>query len=604
MTADGSVWSTGVNLLGPLGSGDTTSSAVYGPISGPGQTWGVLTPTLTPGTGTYSLPQTVAATTATPGATLRYTTSGADPAATDPAVPAGGLVAVDQSTVLKVRAFRTGLTPSPVAAAAFTLQVATPTIGPGGGTYASPQTVTITSASPGATLHYTLDGSDPTTASPVYTTPLPIASSTVLRVRGVRAGWVESAVANATYAFNFGTLATPTATPPAGTYAATQTVSLAADPGAAIHYTLDGSDPTVASPVYAAPLTIAATSTVKAQAFQSGYTPSGILTALYLIDTTGGLPPGETSPPDPATIAPPLSQVELTPFNDQVSFLYSGATPIQQGLVPSTLQDFRVAVLRGRVMTREGQPLPGARVRVASRTEFGYTISRGDGMFDLVVNGGGPVTLEYTRNGFLPVQRVVDPPWHDYAWAPEVRMVPLDPNVTTADFSVTAPAQVVRGGVQTDASGTRQATLIIPEGGVLASMTLPDGTVLPNLATLNLRATEYTVGPGGPEAMPAPLPPATAYTYAVELSADEALASNATKLTFSPPLPFYVENFLGFPVGFPVPVGTYDRTLAAWLPEDNGIVIGVLAPDAQGRAGVDVDGTARRLMRPRCLRSA
>ncbi len=157
------------------------------------------------------------------------------------------------------------------------------------------------------------------------------------------------------------------------------------------------------------------TTTLKARAFRADYTPSGVLTAPYVIDTTGGLPPGETPPPDPATVAPPLSQVELTPFEDQVSFLYGGPTPIQQGLVPGTLQDFRVAVLRGRVLTRDGQPLPGARVTIASRTEFGYTISRTDGMFDLVVNGGGPVTLEYTRNGFLPVQRVVDPPWHDYA---------------------------------------------------------------------------------------------------------------------------------------------------------------------------------------------
>lgn len=591
ITADGSVWSTGINLLGPLGSGSTDSSTVYGPISGPAQSWGVVAPALSPPAGTYHLPQAVKLTTATPNATIHYTTNGADPTTSDPSVPSGATVAVDQSTLLKARAFRQGLAPSPVSTSNYTLQVATPAIGPGGGAYAAPQTVSLATATPGAVLYYTLDGADPTAASTPYSTPIVIGASTVLKVRGFRAGWVDSVVASATYAFDLGTLTTPSATPGGGAYTAPQTVVLTADAGATIRITLDGSDPTSASSQYTSPLAIGVTTTLKARAFRADYTPSGILTAHYVVDTVGGLPPGETPPPDPATVAPPLSPVELTPFQDQVSFLYAGATPIQQGLVPGMLQDFRVAVLRGRVLTRDGAPLPGARVKVAGRPEYGYTISRTDGMFDLVVNGGGPMTLEYTRNGFLPVQRVADPPWHDYAWAPDVRMVQLDTNVTTADFSVTAPAQVVRGSVQTDASGTRQATLIIPEGGVLASMTLPDGTMLPNLANLALRATEYTVGLGGPQSMPAPLPPATAYTYAVELSADEALATNATKLTFAPPLPFYVENFLNFPVGTPVPVGTYDRTLAAWLPEDNGRVIRVLAADGQGRAGVDIDGT-------------
>ena len=591
LTANGTVWSTGVNLLGPLGSGNTTSTTVYGPISGPGQTWGVNAPVLTPAGGTFNLPQSVALSTLTPGATIRYTTNGVDPTATDPALAPGALLTLDQITTLKARAFRTGLAPSAVTTAVYTFEAATPSIAPGSGTYATPQTVTIGTATPGATLVYTLDGSDPTTASTPYTAPISVAATSVLKVRGFRAGWVDSAIASASYTFNFGTLNTPTATPASGTYQTPQTVVLTADAGASIRYTLDGSDPTEASPPFSGALAIGVTITLKARAFRTDYTPSGILTAPYVIDTTSGIPPGETPPPDPSTVAPPLSQVELTPFQDQVSFLYSGPTPIQQGLVPGTLQDFRAAVLRGKVLTRDGQALPGARIKVAGQPNYGYTVTRLDGMFDLVVNGGGPLTLEYTRNGFLPVQRVIDPPWLDYAWAPDVRMVQLDPNVTTVDFSVTAPAQAVRGGVQTDASGTRQATLIIPAGGVMAAMTLPNGTVLPNLANLSLRATEYTVGPGGLQSMPASLPPTSAYTYAVELSADEAVATNATKLTFNPPLPFYVENFLGLPVGAPVPVGTYDRTLAAWLPEDNGRVVRVLATDGQGRATLDVDGT-------------
>jgi len=55
-------------------------------------------------------------------------------------------------------------------------------------------------------------------------------------------------------------------------------------------------------------------------------------------------------------------------------------------------------------------------------------------------------------------------------------------------------------------------------------MDLPNGTTMP-LSTLSIRATEYTVGDTGPAAMPATCPPTSAYTYAVEYSADEALAA-------------------------------------------------------------------------------
>lgn len=586
VTGDGTVWSTGVNLLGPLGIGTTTSTTVFGPISGPGQVWGASAPVLAPAGGTFTVPQAVTATSATPGATLRYTVNGAEPSTTDPSVTSGGLIVVDQVTVLKVKAFKPGMTPSPVTTGSYTLQVAVPSITPGTGTYATPQTVTLGTLSPGAALFYTLDGTSPSAASTPYTTPFVVGAGATLKAVGVRAGWLDSPIGAASYSFNFGTLATPIATPGAGTYQTSQTVALTADAGAAIFFTVDGTDPTEASTPYAGPITIGATATLKARAFRTDYTASAVLTAAYVIDTTGG---GEPLPPDPSTVAPPISEAEPTNFAAANAFLYSGPQPIQRGVAPGAITPSRFAVVRGRAVGRDGSPVSGVRITVLDHPELGHTLTRTDGMFDLALNGGGPVTLDYTHTGYLPGQRTVVAPWSDYSWAPDVILTPLDSRVTVLPLSPTSDALVAQGSPVTDQDGTRQATLIVPEGGVVADIHLPNGTILPGVSQLSIRATEYTVGPSGRAAMPGGLPTASGFTYAVELSADEALQVNATSVTFDRPLAFYVENFLGFPVGGAVPTGYYDRAKAQWMASANGRVVRIVSV-TNAMADVDVSG--------------
>ena len=297
------------------------------------------------------------------------------------------------------------------------------------------------------------------------------------------------------------------------------------------------------------------------------------------VSNAGGLPP------DPATVATAIDPTVATTIAASTAFLYSGADPIQTGLAAGTISPVRAAVVRGKVLTRDGAPLSGVTVRVLDHEEFGQTLSRADGGYDLAVNGGGPLTLDFAKAGVLGIQRQVDVPWQDFVPVPDVRMVALDTQVTTIDFS--DPVEVARGTPVTDDDGTRQATVLFKQN-TQATLVLPDGTLEPR-ATINVRATEYTVGPNGLAAMPAPLPPASAYTYAVELSADEAIAVGATEVRFSQPVPFYVENFLDFPVGIAVPMAFYDRKRAAWMPSQNGRVVRVVA-EAGGLADLDITG--------------
>lgn len=291
-------------------------------------------------------------------------------------------------------------------------------------------------------------------------------------------------------------------------------------------------------------------------------------------------------PPDPATVAPPLDPAVVTDFGGSVGFLYSGPNPIQTGVVSGTIATERVAVLRGQVLDQAGAPLPGVTVTILDHPELGQTLSREDGMVDMAVNGGGLLTVDFVKDGYLPVQRQVDAPWQDFAPLDDVVMTALDPAVTEI-LLPGASIQVARGSVISDTDGLRQATLFVPPGAE-ATMVLPGG-ITQTLTMLHVRATEYTVGGQGPEAMPAELPANSGYTYAVELSVDEALAAGAVRVAFSQPVIQYLENFLGFPTGMLVPSGYYDRQRGVWAPSENGRVIKILSI-SNGEAILDTDG--------------
>jgi hypothetical protein len=211
-------------------------------------------------------------------------------------------------------------------------------------------------------------------------------------------------------------------------------------------------------------------------------------------------------------------------------------------------------------------------------------------MFDLVVNGGGVLTVRYEKAGFLPVDRQVTVPWESYAVLPQAVMIAHDPTVTTVDLTSATPIQVVQGGAVTDSSGTRRATLFVRQG-TAANLVFADGSTQP-ITTLNIRATEYTVGTNGPAAMPGALPASSAYTYAVEFSADEAESAGATTVSFSQPVIQYLENFLGLPVGTDVPEGGYDRTTGLWVATGNGRIVKILSITS-GLANLDIDGSGQ-----------
>lgn len=277
-----------------------------------------------------------------------------------------------------------------------------------------------------------------------------------------------------------------------------------------------------------------------------------------------------------------------TDFGESVEFIFNDYDPIQTGVVSGTIDLDRVAVLRGKLLSRGGAALSGATISILNHPEFGQTLSRADGMFDLAVNGGGSLTVSYVKIGYLTVQRQIVAPWQDFSLLPDVVMIQADSQATTVNLTTLTQIKEARGSVVHDADGTRQATLLF-QPGTAASMVLPGG-ITRTLSTMTVRASEYTVGLEGPKSMPAALPPTSGYTYAVEFSVDEANAVAATDVRFTKPVIFHLDNFLDFPVGGIVPVGYYDRSSGQWVPADNGRIIKILSISGD-MAVMDIDGS-------------
>ncbi|HNY10540.1 MAG TPA: chitobiase/beta-hexosaminidase C-terminal domain-containing protein [Candidatus Wallbacteria bacterium] len=116
----------------------------------------VVTPIFSISSGTYSEAQTVTITTATAGATIRYTLDGSTPSATNGTVYSAPIT-ISSTTTIKAIATKANVTNSDIASATYTinlvtLQAAAPEFSHTAGTYTSTQSVSITSATAGATI--------------------------------------------------------------------------------------------------------------------------------------------------------------------------------------------------------------------------------------------------------------------------------------------------------------------------------------------------------------------------------------------------------------------------------------------------------------------
>ncbi|XP_073763466.1 teneurin-3 isoform X39 [Danio rerio] len=199
--------------------------------------------------------------------------------------------------------------------------------------------------------------------------------------------------------------------------------------------------------------------------------------------------------PDPIDIIsqnqPASPQQAAQSFYQQISFLtgpesthvINGENPFNRSLV---------SIIRGQVLTADGTPLIGVNVSFVHYPDHGYTITRQDGMFDILANGGASLTLSFERAPFLTQFRTVWIPWNVFYVMDTLVMKKEENDIPSCDLSgfIRPSPLIVATPLSTFFRSSPENGPIIPETQVLQEETAIPGSDL-NLMYLSSRAAGY-----------------------------------------------------------------------------------------------------------------
>ena len=162
----------------------------------------VMVPDASVESGTYDTPQAVELETETENATIYYTTDGSTPTTRSTEYGGGWFfsgVEVNRNMTLKAIAVKDGVA-SEVSTYKYTIRVAKPEVSPSAGRYKDLPEVELSCSTPGSTtIYYTLDGSEPTTASKKYTGAIVLDEPTTIKAIAVKEGSPNSFVTEFKY---------------------------------------------------------------------------------------------------------------------------------------------------------------------------------------------------------------------------------------------------------------------------------------------------------------------------------------------------------------------------------------------------------------------
>ena len=253
----------------------------------------VANPTATHGNGTYNTdPVSETLSDATGGSTILYCIDTAN--SCTPGTTYSGAFNVSPGSSAGVEYVRaqgteSGYLSSSVVSFIYTFTVSAVSASPGAGTYTSAQSVTLSIATTtGAVIHYRTDGTAAACSDAAYSTAISVSVSETVTAIGCKTNYNNSAAFSAAYVIQV--VASPTASPVAGGYFTSQTVTLSdSTGGSTILYCQDTINSCTPASTYSTALTQSATGYIRAQGTKSSWGSSAVVSFAYAIN-----PPDQT----------------------------------------------------------------------------------------------------------------------------------------------------------------------------------------------------------------------------------------------------------------------------------------------------------------------
>lgn len=233
-------------------------------------------------TGTYKKTINVELFDAVKGAEIYYTTDGSTP--TRSSLKYSDSITINRDTTLKMVAFYKNFAQSEVVSYQYKFVCVAPTANyESGKSFTKTTKIKLSTKEKNATIHYTTDGTKPTTKSKKYTGSISVSKDAVIKAITVATGKGNSEVSTLYYYVSAGT---PTSNYSSGTYASSFKIKLkTTTKGATIYYTTNGKTPTTASKKYTGAFTVSKNTKVKAIAI-NGAVKSSVNTWDYKVKVT------------------------------------------------------------------------------------------------------------------------------------------------------------------------------------------------------------------------------------------------------------------------------------------------------------------------------
>ena len=161
-----------------------------------------------PPAGSYEAAVEVSMAPLPPYSTVRFTVDGSDPDASSELYSSP--ISISSTTTIRGIAIHSNGAISSIVAAEYIvsqsspLQTAKPQFSPAPGSYPDPTSVTLTSSTPGATIRFTIDGSEPTALDEIYTAPIAVDSTRTIRAVAFSSALPESEIATGLFVIGSG----------------------------------------------------------------------------------------------------------------------------------------------------------------------------------------------------------------------------------------------------------------------------------------------------------------------------------------------------------------------------------------------------------------